>query len=438
MIQKYINSAYYFIIPLLIIGISLGYTSFLMSLLALIPLLCTSNRHTLAIFLVMYGGTLGGIIRHIYPFIPTYGLLIVFMGFILMWDLVLDLFKHHSRAIIGILITLLLFSVFYNWGPKDENATNKFITICTHGVVMVFAYYAFDTSKRVNAESLTQLLLVAAVCMFTYSISAEHMSPGGLFNYNWFRDQSGTGDLRSSLITYQQAGMIVLFSFAFYVSQIKIKTVPLLLYLVCVSQLILTSGCRQAILGLAVIIALRFSLFRSYSVNHKHLARRMFVIIFGLALSAVVIYNILENLQIEVVSNTLEGGDTVREAIFEQALLLFVQNPVTGVGLGGFDYLTGMEYPHNFFLELLCETGLVGTISALLLLIIPLIWKKQGILHITASNQFFFLIIIGTFVRVMVSSDLTESIELFSAVFAISSVKQSSGIPVRTKNSGNY
>ena len=421
-----IKVVYYLIIPLLIVGISLGYTSFLMAFVLFIPLLFTTNRHTLAIFFVMYGGPLGGIIREMYPFLPTYGLLIVFLGFVLMWDLVIELFRNHPKALGGIALTLLVFGVFYYLGPKDEDATSKYITMCTHGILMVFAFHAFDASKKVDAEALTQLLLMASICMFTYSMVAEHMRPGALLDYNWFREQSSIGEDRNSLITYQQVGMLVLFSLAIFISQINIKRGPLLFYIIFALQLILMSGCRQAILGAAIVIALRFFVFRTNNKINKHKSKRLLGIVLGLAVFVLVLYLFVSNTQIDVVSNTISEGDFAREAIFEQAVLLFMQNPQTGVGIGGFQYITGEVYPHNFFLELLCETGLVGTISALLLLIVPLIVKKQGLLHITASNQFFFLILVGTFVRVMVSSDLTESIELFSAVFAISTVKKAS------------
>jgi hypothetical protein len=422
--QNILRSAYYFIIPILAIGLPMGYVPFIVTLLALLPLFFSTNRQTVAIFFVMYGGPLGGIIRAMYPFLPTYGLLIVFLGFVLMWDLVIDLFNNHAKALGGIFLTLLVFGVFYYLGPKDEEATSKYITICTHGILMVFAFYAFDTSKKVDAEALTQILLMASICMFSYSMVAEHMRPGGLLDYNWFREQSGIGEDRESLITYQQVGMLVLFSLAIYISQINLRIVPMLFYLLCAGQLILMSGCRQAILGAAIVIALRFFVFRTKNINNKHLLKQLLGMIIGLSTFVILILIVLNYSHIEVVSNTISEGDFAREALYEQAVLLFMQNPRTGAGLGGFQYVTGEVYPHNFFLELLCETGLIGTISALLLLIVPMVLKKQGLLHVTASNQFFFLILVGTFVRVMVSSDLTESIELFSAVFAISAAKK--------------
>jgi O-antigen ligase len=59
-----------------------------------------------------------------------------------------------------------------------------------------------------------------------------------------------------------------------------------------------------------------------------------------------------------------------RKTLFSQALKLWVSSPKSffvGVGVGGFQwyykYLPDFQmYPHNFILELLCETGILGTL----------------------------------------------------------------------------
>lgn len=133
----------------------------------------------------------------------------------------------------------------------------------------------------------------------------------------------------------------------------------------------------------------------------------------------------LESVQSSYISNTLETGDQARMMLYAQSLSIFHDNPLLGSGLGGFNAITGEPWPHNFFLELLCETGVIGTFVALLFLVVPIIRQKQSLHHITASNQFFFLIVIAIFIRVMFSGDFRISIELFSAVLAVSAVRDS-------------
>lgn len=416
---------YYVIIPILIMGISLGYSSFLISLIVLLPLIFSANRHTLAIYFVLYGGALGGVVRAAYPFIPIYGMLILLLGLFLMRDLVISLFKNHFRAILSILATLGMFGIFYAIGPLDAFSRNKYFSMISHGILMVVGFYAFDRSKNIEAEKLAKLLIVTTICMYAFVINQANLQPRGLFDYNWFRDQLLTvwdmAGERNTIITYQQIGMMALFGLAIYLSQIQLQRGQALFFILCTAQLVLVSGCRQAILGLATVIAFRFAVFRLSNLYKKNLLRKVVWMTFGLVIAYLVFMFVAQYLQSDYITNTIEEGDYTRERIYDLAYEIFLQYPIAGAGLGGYHFITGYTYPHNFFLELLCETGLIGFAISLLILIIPLIRNKQGLLHINVSNQFFFLILLGSFVRVMVSSDLTESIELFSAVFAISS-----------------
>ena len=417
-------NAYYAIIPLLIIGISMGYTTFPVAIVALLPLLFMTTKHTVGIFLLMYGGPLG---RAMFPGLPIYGLILEFIGVILLWDIFYDMIQHHYKAILGMLLTLIMFGVFYMIGPKDAFAIKKYTDICIHGSLMLFGYFAFERSSKIDIEGLTRILLVAAICMYAYVIKEASMSIGDIFDYNWFRDQYmiyyHLNDNVGTLVSYQHIGMLILFATAIYCSQTKLQRTPLLFYLICASQMVLTSGCRQAMLGVALVIALRFVVFRMSNVNSKNAMGRMVWIIVGLLAAYYALLFFFENLGSDVITRTLSEGDSARQAFFVEAVAIFMQEPLMGAGLGGFHAITGSVYPHNMFFELLCETGLIGIIASLLLLTVPLISKKQGLLHITKSNQFFFLIVLAIFVRVMVSSDLTESIELFSAVFAITATK---------------
>ena len=49
----------------------------------------------------------------------------------------------------------------------------------------------------------------------------------------------------------------------------------------------------------------------------------------------------------EVISNTVESGDSGRMLIFAQALALFEGSPFIGCGIGGFHAVTDIVWPHN-------------------------------------------------------------------------------------------
>lgn len=68
----------------------------------------------------------------------------------------------------------------------------------------------------------------------------------------------------------------------------------------------------------------------------------------------------------------VEGYTSGRDSLREQAIEGIKSKPLLGSGLGGFrddyGYLTGLEHPHNLFLNTTAETGVVGLLFLLLLL----------------------------------------------------------------------
>lgn len=420
-----VRKVYYLVIPILIAGVSIGYTSFAMALMALLPLLFMITRHTAAIFLVMYGGPLGGVIRAMYPSLPIYGLMFVMIGLVLMWDLISDLLRHHLKAIGGVLLTLAIFGLFYLLGPRTEFASSKYLSMCSNGLLMVFGYYAFEKSNKIDAEGLSQILLVSSICMSIYVIHAMALHPAGLFNYDWFREQSVSYSSLNNwetdtIVNYQHIGMLILFSLSIFLAQKELRIIPTVFCIICGLHFVLVSGARQAILGVLLVIILRFTVYKPSNIKTQRSSSRNLKTIFWLAIAAVLLFFVLQNLQVGVVQDTMQEGDQGRMIRYLEALAIFYDHPIIGCGLGGYESITGDGWPHNFFLELLCETGIIGSLVFLSLLIVPLIKNKLDYYHVTSSGMFFFLILLGIFVRILVSADFRESIELYSAIFAIS------------------
>jgi O-antigen ligase len=92
--------------------------------------------------------------------------------------------------------------------------------------------------------------------------------------------------------------------------------------------------------------------------------------------------------------------------------------PIFGNGIGSYGYVTGggdiRAYPHNMFLELFCEQGLIGMILGIIVIIIPFqlgfrqIRLLKGTQHgITAMT--FFLIFFVSFIDAMKSGDLSDN-----------------------------
>jgi O-antigen ligase len=61
-----------------------------------------------------------------------------------------------------------------------------------------------------------------------------------------------------------------------------------------------------------------------------------------------------------------DGAIGARFEAFTAGFNLFIQNSILGAGFGGFNFGDGIntqiKYPHNVFIEILSETGIVGMI----------------------------------------------------------------------------
>jgi O-antigen ligase len=244
-------------------------------------------------------------------------------------------------------------------------------------------------------------------------------------DYEWFRVNSLLSrNQEISGINYQFTGMNSLLAFVFLLSQSSTKSkhfnlFKILFYVTCF-QLILTSGARQAIFGLIAVI----SLYTFYFSGTGGGLKKSGSIVLGL-LIVFFIVKYIKDLDISFLTKSLnpDGGNyisaTGREPIYFTSFRIISENLFFGVGLGGFAEYGISLYPHNIILEILTESGLVGMFILLIVVLYFFNTSKLSIKHQTNNGTYFFLILACLFIRAFFSSDLTESIGLFSGVFAL-------------------
>lgn len=416
-----LNTLYKYLIPLLVVGISFGYTSFPICLALLVLRLVVTDKHTAGFFLIMYGGLTGGVIRSIYPFMPIYGLILNVLGVILAFDVIKDLFGRGSKSLIYFIITCIVFTIFYYLGPQDDFAANKLSEIVEHGFFAVLGFYVFCRCGDMKNESVLQIIFMSTLLMITFVIQNYNFSRGGLFDYEWFRHQEYdyfrmNNFEQSTLVSYQHIAMNMLFGLAIYLSQKKAGFWWSLLYIVFAAQLILMSGCRQGILGLILVLLLRLTYFRE--TENKNFVQKHITAIMIAAVLLIASYQFLSSLNVDFITNTLESGDAGRTVLLLQGLQLFTDNMVAGVGLGGYHAITGDVYPHNILVETLCECGLTGLFVFIALIASCFKQARLSILYATTNDSYLFLVLLAMLVRTSVSGDFTTSVEMFSAIYA--------------------
>ena len=161
---------------------------------------------------------------------------------------------------------------------------------------------------------------------------------------------------------------------------------------------------------------------RSFPIS----GRGKLVVAFGVVATIAVVLRILESgdyaLAAERFLVLAESGmgesAGVRWYYYVSSLGIIADHPWIGVGAGGWPVAMGMgsirDYPHNLFLEVLAEQGLVG--GALLCALLGysgwLVFRRDGALS-TQAGFTATLLAVSAFVSAMVSGDISDNRVLF-------------------------
>lgn len=406
---------------LLVLGIYFGFTSPVICLSVIFLILINTTKHTAGFFLLMYGGVLGGTTRSLFPFIPIYGIILNIIGIFLVGNLLKKELPINKKSLIYLFVTFFLFLIYYLLGPRSDYSTTKIINIVQFGIMFFIAYFVLDKSEDIRIKDMSILLMLTSVFLISYAVKQYGLYPTSFLDFNWLRQglmNYAWFTKEDLLIDYQEVGMDATYA-ATLVYSLKKQPKGTYLYIALAFYLTLVSGARQS---LAAFVAVFFCRNMFYT-NVKNV-KKFLVYTFMLILMYVV-YTLLKSSNITAVAETLEDGDEIRTLIWLTAIKVFLDNPIVGVGLGGYALNPlGDKYPHNFFLEVLAELGIVGFISLLLLVVSYLKFQKIKFNHCTRSEMFYFLSLLALFIRIMVSADFSLSISVFCAIYATTNYKK--------------
>ena len=425
--ENVINIVFDIVCLILSLGIPLNYSSPFIVLLFISVRIITSNKDTIGLYLCLYGAVLGGIIRALYPFIPIYGILLVFMGLFLLRDYIMDAFTKNIKGLLCLLAVFVLFYIYYLVGPQTKFATDKMINIITNGSLFYISYVCLCKSKKIHNEVMTHLLLLSTIFFFVASKALAPIgSPRTIIDFAWYREHFIAD---SKMVFYQTVGMNALIALLFYYGQkgCHFFTFRSLMLLVTGTYLTLMSGARQSVLGL--VFLLPFAYFLQAPQNSRaflKIANRLVVMM----ICAFILFQLLEMMNIPYFSQFFDdrSNSSVEEKInrgtnYSEAYNIIENNLAEGTGLGGYNYITKNAYPHNFFLEMLCECGLFGLFMFLFIVVIYIYMNPVKFTLMTHNKTLFFVIYSPLFLTNMISGDFTNSIVLFSALFSTSIIK---------------
>ena len=319
--------------------------------------------------------------------------------------------------VFDIFICLVLLSIFNS--PNlvlTQDKVIKLLLLTTPA--FVFPFILFKTKK-----SLIRFLLSIASISTVLSLLSISMifQRGGDIGFVGFNDGNYQGLARIAGV-----GLVILFFLGLLNSNLKKYRLVFLVSITLVLISLLASGSRMPIIavGLAFIITIASSIkIKNWEVKYPKYYNKIFGLFIILLIPLTWAYkqgyfnSIIFRFETLFQSDGGGASATGRTERFVLAYDMWKENFMFGKGFGSFGgYYTGTtthDYPHNLFLELLSELGIIGLFTFIILLVVAFIrFYKLGKLKDVRNNNLFITVIIAflvVFMNSMVSGDINSN-----------------------------
>jgi len=197
------------------------------------------------------------------------------------------------------------------------------------------------------------------------------------------------------------AGQVIVFGLIFSYTIIPNKFKIFFLFLTLVGVVVTFS--RSGMLGWLIVVLL---LFRYKLIDKKSSLILFIILLASILLLAPLLYdfiihsfdnhssNLINRLNFFAQSSKTDGSELERLKIMLAAFDLFADNPLFGAGLGVIRHWQFHVAPHNIYLSLMAQFGLVGLASYLYLLY-TLVAKAKGSTKILAKIFLAYLLFMG-------------------------------------------
>lgn len=346
----------------------------------------------------------------------------IIIGILLIWKEIIKLKFSLFKEYLPLLIILVSFgiSAFVNMNGIDYDV--KFFKIFITATLSFITFSVFlSKAYKIRFKLLGVVFLILGAFMLRLVIDINDLQgPLSFFHYGFMRDQTNiylnTSNVMSDdfIISYHTPGFLALIGIVFIMFSNNFKFTLLNIFLFFISFIIIYyTGARQNLFGYILLVLFFLSTHKKYSYYYKFYLLTAFITVIGLALKYTK-SDLLENiLYSDNISSAIEAGG--RSLHFLEGINYFLKNHLTGIGIGYHNYGNNARWPHNLFIEILAEVGILGLLIVLLALTFSIVRNRIN----KKINTRWLLLIVPFFIRSMISGSLTTNVIIFSFVCSI-------------------
>jgi O-antigen ligase len=327
-------------------------------------------------------------------------------------------FNNFKSGFLLLILVLSLFSISSLVTSGGDYAIIKIKDTIIAGTVTFFAYgFMLSNIYKCNFVRIGLYLLLFSILMLLISPLLNHgVGPENLFDFGYLRLQN-TYVLNEDelLIDYQHVGFAATMGVGVLLLESLKKKPNVVFTVLCILLCILISlysGARQFMVTSIVILIMWILMTRN-----KSFVSIIFLLLSLIFVSALIVY--LTSMEGLLGSVQEEGylDASGRSMHLIKGINDFLENPIFGIGYGRFSLFGEYGgYPHNMFVEILCELGVVGFLILTILIFKPMIYLLKFQKPCIYLMMVFFL-------RSMASGGLDSNIMFFSFVFAVLCLK---------------
>ncbi|MCY3778892.1 MAG: O-antigen ligase [Chloroflexi bacterium] len=302
---------------------------------------------------------------------------------------------------LAVAVIALLGVISLLWAKHPEVARTELRTL----IFEPFLFYVVLRATCPNRQTLLQLfaaLAVAGVIVALIGMFVYFSQQGSFFSaeYGFRRLDSVYGSANNAGLLF---GRVIPIALAFFIADLN-RRIRLLagIALVCMlPALALTFSTGAILIGVpAGVITVLVAAYR----------RRALAYISGVGAIAIAAFGLLTRFsdRLANVFDFTSGTTFVRLRLWQSAMAMLRDHPLTGIGLDQFLYLFGGEYlkpdaiwdrdlshPHNFFLDFWTRLGFLGMIA--FFIIQAMFWRivVQLLKRFRDGDQFMFAMVLG-------------------------------------------
>jgi O-antigen ligase len=323
-----------------------------------------------------------------------------------------DYFKGQGKGIAAFLLFAAVVTISYTYTRSPGYGGDKLLSFLIVGGLMFFAPFVLMTDDR----DIRHFAFFSVIFGMAQGLSRVAVAAHGVYGVHENPTSVGVGQL---------VGMAILIVLNFKMFEKKWAQNLLLLSLPVLAAGLIAAETRDALFSLMlVLLGMAFARRRPMSLISP------LTTLGGIAVILVVLLVLPEHLfkgdaaakfrfkTLEVVAmargqSTDEGSGGRRLVFYHAALEGFEEKPLVGHGVGGWaDYYwhnDEWEYPHDIYLEILVEEGLLGFVPFLALLVIALKAAKKAFNE--ASGRFAFVLpcLVYCMFLITASGDIDDS-----------------------------